>query len=406
MAKGDQKFIFLTAGFLAGSFAGAAFGVFFALSLNQSQFPPPAPLPSAGTAVAVSEDARVIGAVKKVSPSVVSIAVLKDVSQIYNQANPFFSFNEFFGIAPPAPALPKPGGAPPPKQQVGGGSGFIISSGGLVLTNKHVVLDDGAEYQVNLQDGRSFKATMLAKDVILDLAVLKIDAKDLPVVDLGDSDKLQIGQTVIAIGNVLAEYQNTVTKGVVSGINRRVVASEGGNYSEVIDEAIQTDAAINPGNSGGPLVDLQGKVVGVNTAINQAGQSIGFAIPIDAAKVVIDSVRKTGKIERPWLGVRYALVTKDLAQANGLGVDYGALVVRGSGANEPAVVSGSPADKAGIVEHDILLEIEGVRIDADHSLSIAVSRKRAGDVVRLKVLHQGKERTVDVILGQLPDSIK
>jgi serine protease Do len=274
------------------------------------------------------------------------------------------------------------------------------------MTNRHVVADTAADYDVTLADGRKYPAKVLARDAILDLAVIKIEATNLPVPALGDSEKLIQGQTVIAIGNTLAELQNTVTKGIVSGINRRVVASNGLGSSEVIEEAIQTDAAINPGNSGGPLIDLEGKVIGVNTAVNQQGQSIGFAIPINAAKNIISSVKNYGRIVRPWLGVRYVIVTPEIAQAKNLPNTYGALVSKGAQAGDVAIVSGSPADKYGLKDGDVILEVDGVKIDLEHSLAGAVGLKQPGDTVTLKVANGNQIRSLNVVLGEMPDASK
>jgi S1-C subfamily serine protease len=408
-------FYILLAGFIAGSFAGAAFGVFFALSLDTSHLlagQPAVPPTALHQAPVTNEDTAVISSVHKVTPSVVSISVLKDVSQIYNQTGPLaldpFGFGFTFPFQAPQPAQPSTPNQnqAPQKQTVGGGTGFIISSDGLILTNRHVVLDTDADYQVTLNDGTTHDAKVLARDTVLDLAVLKIDAQGLPVPALGDSDALEQGETVIAIGNTLAEFKNTVTKGVVSGINRHVVAGDGLGSSEVIEEAIQTDAAINPGNSGGPLIDLSGRVVGVNTAVNQSGQSIGFAIPINAAKIVIDSVRAHGKIVRPWLGVRYTVVNEDVAKAQNLPDNYGALISKGTQPTDVAIVPGSPADKAGLTEGDVILEADGVKIDENHSLAGSIGRKGPGDSVTLKVAKDGKTRIVTVVLGELPDATK
>ena len=393
------------AAFLAGSFAGAAFGVFFALWLGQSGLVPGRPAPAAPPAAARTED-RVVAAVKSVSPSVVSVEVIKDVSKLYQQNAQMFPFQDFFGFPfpeqAPAPSQPQA----PQMQQVGGGSGFVISADGMILTNRHVVLDTDAQYKVKMQDGKTYDAKVLARDPVLDLAVLKIDAKDLPVLALGDSDRIDLGQAVVAVGNALAEYQNTVTEGVISGINRSVTAGDGFGSSEVIEEAIQTDAAINPGNSGGPLVDLDGKAIGINTAVNQAGQSIGFAIPINAAKSVIDSVRANGRIIRPWLGVRYTIITKDLADAQKLGSDHGALVAKGPQSGDAAVIKGSPADKAGIQEGDIILKVGGDDIDEDHSLALAVAKRKPGDTIPVVLMRNGKQMTVLVTLGELPSEVK
>ena len=207
---------------------------------------------------------------------------------------------------------------------------------------------------------------------------------------------------MIAIGNTLAQYRNTVTRGVVSGIGRRVDAGGVGIGTEVIEGAIQTDAAINPGNSGGPLIDLEGKVVGINTAINREGQSIGFAIPINEAKQVIESVKKHGRIVRPWLGVRYVLLNEQIAQENQLAVNHGALVVHGPKQTDLAVIPGGPADKAGIRENDIILSADGVAVDTEHPLGLIIGKKNPGDKVVLLLRRGTEERSITVTLGEFP----
>ncbi len=287
-------------------------------------------------------------------------------------------------------------------QSEGAGTGFIITSDGLILTNKHVIAGTaGFTYTVTMIDGKSYDATVQSADPFNDLAVLKIDARNLPVVELGDSDQLQVGQWVVAVGNALGKFQNTVTAGIVSAKGRQIQASDNsGSSSETLTDLLQTDAAINSGNSGGPLVNLKGQVIGINTAVASNAQGIGFAIPINAAKSAIDSIKKTGKIVRPYLGVRYQAITPDLAKANNLSVDYGAIVLRGTGLTAFAVVPGSPADKAGIVENDIILEVNGDKIDQDHSLVSLVQQYQVGDEIELKVLSKAKEKTVKVKLEE------
>lgn len=279
-----------------------------------------------------------------------------------------------------------------------------MSSDGLILTNKHVVQqavdNPDVEVVVVFNDGSEHNARVLGADPLNDIAIIKIDEKNLPTVRLGDSDDIQLGQTVVAIGNALGE-RNTVTRGVISGINRTVRASDQRGAAETIEEAIQTDAAINPGNSGGPLLNLAGEVIGVNTAINEAGQNIGFAIPINAAKQVIEGIQKEGKIVRPYLGVRYVLIDETVQQENNLKVDYGALIVRGSSEEQLAVIPGSPADKAGLVENDIILEVNGQKITKDHTLVGALQKLKVGDAVSLKILHKGDEKTVQATLEGL-----
>ncbi|MFC1612754.1 S1C family serine protease [Patescibacteria group bacterium] len=351
--------------------------------------------------IVVEEESATISAVQKVSPSVVSIIVSKDLNNLYNITGPgIFPFNDFFGFDVPNYEEPENEESKNGKQKVGGGTGFIISDDGLILTNKHVVSDDEAEYTVITNTGKEYEAKVLASDFLNDIAILKIEEKGMPVVELGDSDSLQLGQTVIAIGNSLAEYSNTVTKGVVSGIGRKVEAGNGRGASEVLEEAIQTDAAINPGNSGGPLSNLSGQVIGINTAVNMSGQLIGFAIPINQAKRIIESVKKYGKIIRPFLGVRYILLNKQIAKENNLDVDYGALIIRGMSQTDLAVIPGSPADKADLKENDIIIEINGQKIDSDHSLAKELSNYNPKDEIELKVLHKGNEKMVKVILDE------
>lgn len=343
-----------------------------------------------------------IKAVEKVSASVVNIIVSKYVSSFYSEEGNFFpdSFlKEFFPFefSLPEKELPE---EQKEKQEIAGGSGFVISQkNGLILTNKHVVVEQKADYTVISNDGEKYEAQVLARDPFNDVAILKVEKLNLPEVELGDSDKISVGQTVLAIGNALGEYRNTVTKGVVSGVGRRIVA---GNFyqSEVLENVIQTDAAINFGNSGGPLINLKGEVIGINTAVNLQGQLIGFAIPINQVKSVIESVKETGKISRPFLGVRYVLLNKEMAKKNNLDVDYGALIVRGDRAGEIAVIPGSPADKADLKENDIILEINSKKITEKNSLALEIRRYKPGDKIKLKVLSKGKEKIIEVVLEE------
>jgi serine protease Do len=349
----------------------------------------------------LSEDQTLAAMVKKVTPAVVSIVISKDVSVA--QPNDFFNFGPFsFDMGNGGQGQGGATNAPTQKQDIGGGSGFIVSPDGLIVTNRHVVDDTAATYTVVLSDGSKHDAKVLARDTAIDLALIKIDGKNLPVLTLGDSGSLQLGQTVVAIGNALGQFSNSVTRGIVSGIDRKITAGDMGG-SEVIDQAIQTDAAINPGNSGGPLLNLDGQVIGVNTAVSQQGQSVGFAIPINIAKQSIDSVQKFGRIIRPYLGVRYVILNADMAKQNQLPFAYGALVSRGTDPGQVAVVPGSPADKAGIMENDILLEADGVKIDADHTLVAAIIKKKVGDTISLKVYHKGDTKTVTVTLAETPN---
>jgi serine protease Do len=288
------------------------------------------------------------------------------------------------------------------KREIGGGSGFLVTADGMVITNRHVVSQTDVEYTVFTNDGTKYAAQVLARDPVNDIAVLDIDGQDLPFLEFGNSDNLQVGQTVIAIGNALSEFRNTVSVGVISGLSRSIRAGNGLGQSEQLEEVIQTDAAINPGNSGGPLLDLQGQVIGVNVAVALGSENIGFALPAGLVTSVVESVKESGTIVRPYLGVRYIPVTPALKERNLLSVDFGVLVTRGETPQDLAVIPGSPADKAGLKEGDIILEADGTRLDENTSLAAFVRKKQVGDVVTLKVLQQGQEKTVDVTLEAMP----
>lgn len=344
---------------------------------------------------------QLINVVKKASPAVVSITVTKNVPIIEQYyVNPFGNdpfFQQFFGKEFQIPQYRQKGIE---KKEVGGGSGFIISTSGLILTNKHVVSDTQAEYTVFTNDGKKYSARVLARDPVQDLAVLKIGAEELKTLILADSDNIEVGQIAIAIGNALGEFRNTVNVGVISGIGRSITAS-GGGISETLQNVIQTDASINPGNSGGPLLNLKGEVIGINTAVASGAQSIGFAIPINQAKRDINDAITKGKIVTPYLGVRYLTITSALQDEKKLPFDYGALISKGTG-GESAVVSGSPADKAGIKEGDIILEFGGKLIDKEHQLASLVLLYSVGDTISLKIWRDGKIITPQVFLTEKP----
>lgn len=347
--------------------------------------------------VKIVEESSLIDVVKKASPAVVSIVISKDVSLLPAYGSDPFNNGFFLPEQPASPA--QPGSGKPNLQEVGAGSGFLVSADGLILTNKHVVADEQASYTVVMSDGTKYEAKVLARDPREDLALVKIEVQNAPFLKLGSGSQLQIGQRVVAIGNSLGQYQNTVTSGIVSGVGRSITAGSG-NSSEQLDGVIQTDAAINPGNSGGPLLDLSGDVVGVNTAIDQQGQLVGFAIPASDAARALGSFEKYKKIVRPFLGVRYVMVDKAMAQSEKLPREYGALVVRGDKTTDFAVVPGSPADKAGIMENDIILEVDGQKVDGSNTLSGLLKNKEVGDAVALKIYHKGAEKLVNVTLEE------
>jgi serine protease Do len=322
--------------------------------------------------VTLEENSAFIDVAKSANPSVVSI----DTSTNYS---------DFFGQV---------------YQQKGGGTGFVISADGLIATNAHVVQEQNSNYTVILNDGKKYSAKIKDIDPIFDFAVLKIEATNLKPVDFGDSDELQIGQWVMAIGNALAEFQNSVTVGVVSAKERSITASDAsGTASESLEGLIQTDAAINPGNSGGPLLNLLGKVIGVNTATSTSAQSVGFAIPINVLKPAIESVIQTGHIIRPALGIRYVALDSQIASDNKLTIDSGAYI-RGGSNNAPAVISGGSADKAGLKDGDVITKINDQTIDKSHSLAGIIQQYKVGDKIKVTYYRDGKEQATDITLQE------
>jgi len=335
----------------------------------------PGTIPTDKQSVVLQESSAAVDVAKSVSPSVVSI-----VSQSAG-----FSF---FGAS---------------QTEQGAGTGIIVGSNGLIITNNHVIAG-ATELDVFTNDGKEYKnAKVVASDTVNDLAFVQISASGLPTAKLGDSSSVKVGTEVIAIGNALGQYQNTVTQGIISGIGRPVQASDqGGGSVESLQNLLQTDAAINPGNSGGPLVDVRGNVIGINAAVASDAQGIGFAIPINEAKQELQSVQSSGTISRPYLGVRYIPVTQAFAADNNLPVNNGAYVSGSQGS--PAVVSGSPADKAGLKEGDILTKVGNQTIDQNHTLSSLIGNYKVGDKVTLTYLRGGKTQTVDITLQQAPTS--
>lgn len=336
--------------------------------------------------ISVKEDSAVVDSVKRVSPAVVSVIFSKDVQVV----NPF----SFFG-----------GQQTTTQNQQGGGSGFIVTSDGLIATNKHVAGIDGAKYSVITQDGKKYDAKVLSLDPISDFAILKIEASNLPTVEFGNSDDLDVGQRVIAIGNALGEFQNTVTVGVLSGKERSITASDAtGSSSETLDGLLQIDAAINEGNSGGPLLNVKGQVVGVNTATaaKSTAEGLGFAIPINTLKVAVDSASKTGKIVRPYLGVRYQMIDSKTAAIKGMKDVRGVLVIGDPTQNMPAIQKDSPADKAGIKEGDVILKINNDSIESGRTLIGLLSKYAPDQEITVKILRGTDEKDIKVKLAAYP----
>jgi len=285
----------------------------------------------------------------------------------------------------------------------GAGSGIIVSKDGYVLTNKHVVPEGTDRVTVIADDGKEYEnVRVVGRDPSNDLAFLKIDGVDtLSPATIGDSGPVKPGEQAVAIGNALGIFRNSVTSGIISGIGRPLTASdEEGMNAEQLEDMFQTDASINPGNSGGPLVNLKGEVIGINTAVSTEGQGLGFAIPINAAKAVINSVLTKGKLIKAYVGVRYVSITADIADELKLPVKEGALV-RGS-ATDPAVIPGSPAANAGIKNGDIIMQVNDTKIALGKGLASLLSQYSPGDKVEVTLLRDGKEQKLHVTLAEYP----
>lgn len=343
------------------------------------------------------EKSQIIKTIKRVMPAVVSIVIskkLEDLRKEMPELNPLLNDPRFQ--------------IPPDKidahgmVQVGGGSGFIVDGKGVVLTNKHVIADPHAEYTIILSDGKKLGAQVLARDPLDDVAILKIKTTDsnLPTAELGRSDNVELGQTVLAFGNALGIFQNTVSTGIISGLSRSISAKP--DPAAPVQEMrglIQTDAAINPGNSGGPLTDIFGKVIGINAAVVFGAQNIGFAIPVKAAERDLIDLKKHGKIRRPFLGLRYLTLNDDLKEKLRLSVAYGALIAK-EHLLDQAIVEGSPADKAGLKENDIILEWNGERVTTDKNIQDYLENCDVGEKIKLKVLRAKKEISAEVVLAE------
>ena len=325
--------------------------------------------------VIVSEESVITDVVSQSLPSVVTVGIKKTIStRSYTQIDPFNFFSPFKQI---------PGKKEKIERNIG--SGFIISSDGLIITNKHVVSDTEASYQVLTNDKQKYNVVNIYRDPLNDLAIIKINPKTkLKPLKLGDSSKLKLGQLAIAIGTPLGEFTNTITTGIISGLGRGITA--GSPYEglvEKLDNVIQTDAAINPGNSGGPLLNSSGEVIGVNVATSTQGQNIGFAIPSNVVKELIASFKKRGNsFERPFIGVRYKTIDQQTAVLNSL--PQGAYIV--------AIVPDSPAEKAGLQVEDIIIAIDGKKINNKDQQGLAklILQKKVGDKIKLKIWRDGK----------------
>lgn len=330
--------------------------------------------------------------VKKACPAVITIVISRDLPKI--EGFYFFPYGgqEFI--------VPKMSEEKKEKTKIGGGSGFLVSADGYIITSHHVVAEKDADYTVIYEPKKTYSAKVISRDPINDVAILKINVKNFPYLELGDSEKIELGETVIAIGNALGEFHDTVSVGVVSGLSRYITAYSGiARQAEMLRGLIQTDAAINPGNSGGPLINLEGKVIGINTAMVMGAQNIGFAIPINYAKKDLEEVKKYGKVRRPFLGVKYILLNKEIAKRDKLPVNYGALVVR-EVLGESAVIPNSPAEKAGLKEFDIILECNNEKITEENSLAQILQKYKVGQEITLTVLRNNKKITLKAKLEE------
>lgn len=321
--------------------------------------------------------------VDKVSPSVVSITVMGSAT------------DDFFGQT----------------QLEGAGTGIILTEDGLIITNRHVVPSGTTKVSVTLSDGTVFEQVEIVgrtgSSDSLDIAFLKISdtgGRKLTPAVVGDSVAMRVGDSVVAIGNALGQFQNTVTSGIISGYGRNIEAmSSDGTAAGNLENLFQTDAAINAGNSGGPLVNIAGEVIGINTAVAAGGaQGIGFAIPINDVVGLITSVKEKGILERPFLGVVYLPLTNDMAKVYGLSVTRGAYILPEAEVGGPSVLAGGPADKVGIKPEDIIIKIDDTAIDQNNSLSALINKHRVGDTIKITFLRDGKEQTVEATLGAAP----
>ena len=331
----------------------------------------------------VSEESVITSVVDNVSPSVVTVSVSRSRSlgSIFED-NPFDPFDLF---------TPRQNQQQRVEQDIG--TGFIVSKDGLIVTNKHVVSDTEAKYRVVTHDDKSYDVEKIYRDPTNDLAIIKIANGNLSPLEMGDSSKIKVGQLAIAIGTALGEFRNTVTVGVISGLGRGITAgSPFEGYVERLDNVLQTDAAINPGNSGGPLLNSAGQVVGVNVAVSAEGQNIGFALPINTVKDVLDQFQKSGgRFERPYLGVRYKMVIRDLALLNE--IPEGVFIQE--------VIEGSPAEKGGILPEDFITKIDGKKVtEKTGGLAQIIAGKKIGDKVSLEIWRDSDTVSLNVTIGQ------
>ncbi len=351
--------------FLSGGLAER----YFRLRFLDRWLPPPKGTPKIVQRQIVDEESVITKVVARAAPAVVTVSLSKTELTLNGlDFSPFDPFS-FFRVHPEKKKI---------EQDIG--TGFVVDKSGLIITNKHVVADSNAKYRVITKDNKVYPVKAIYRDPSNDLAILKIEAQ-LPVLPLGDSDRLKVGQLAIAIGTALGKFRHTVTVGVISGLGRGITAgSPLAGYVEELDNVIQTDAAINPGNSGGPLLNSAGEVVGINVAVAEGAQNIGFAIPINVVKRALANFKSSGEFQRPFLGVRYQMISRQAALLNDLP----------QGAYVRAVIPGSPAAKAGIKAGDILVKFNGQRLDSANKLAKLVDKAKVGESVKLDIWRNNK----------------
>ena len=388
-SKRKTFFMFFLA-FLVASFTVSAIEILRSSFFTAKDLPVANAVPSASDSL--QSPFSFADVIEKSKPVVVNISTTKTVRSggafrmPFNESSPFDRyfgrddfFDRFFGDAPPREF-----------QQRSLGSGFIITSDGYIFTNNHVV-EKSDKIRVKLSDGREYDAKIIGRDAQTDIALIRIKPTErLPVAEIGDSDKLRVGEWVLAIGNPFG-LEQTVTAGIVSAKGRVIGAGPFDNF-------IQTDASINPGNSGGPLFNMEGKVIGINTAIVAQGQGIGFAVPINMAKGMLADLKGKGKVTRGWIGVSVQDVTDDIAASLKI-KNRGGVVVAD-------VIPGDPADKAGLKAGDIILEVNDAKVKTTQELLVLIASFRVGDRVKIKALRDGREQMFTVVVAERKDQME
>ncbi len=334
---------------------------------------------------------QIIKISEKSQNSVISIIATKDLPKIEG-FYPMHMDNKNFMI-------PKFKKDKKVKADIGGGSGFIVHKKGIILTNSHVVEDPNANYTALLSKGETKEITVIARDPIHDIAICQLEDGDYDALSLGDSSSLRLGEYVIAVGNALGEFSNTVSLGIISGLSRFIQAQGQNSTMEHLHGLIQTDAAINPGNSGGPLINMDGNVIGINTAVIYDAQNLGFSIPIHQAKEDLEQVEKYGRIRIPFIGIRYIILEEEESKKQKLPFDYGALIKRPN-AGTYAILKNSSAEKAGLKEYDIILEANNKKITPLSTLQDIIQEQQIGDTITMKVWREGKTKEIQIELEE------